>query len=135
MDSFFEELEKKRKRRELRKKIEKLEKEINSLNETKESYNSHKKAINTKLEIWEGQCGFYDNIELTPDIEKKDMFEGFAAEAFAADLPEKYEWIRTAADKMKPVVAGICEQVSKIEEYVAELEQRKALLKAELEAI
>lgn len=135
MDGFLEELEKRKKRRELRKKIQKLEKEITSLNEAKESYSSHKTTINQNLETWESKCELYNNVELTPDIEVKDMFEGFVAEQFAVDLPEKYERIQSAADKMKIIAEGISDQISKIEEYVTELEQQKALLEAELAAI
>lgn len=135
MGDFFEELEKRRKRKEIREKISKIREEIRFLDGMIDDYKAYRKDIDAKIQIWERQYEFYNHITLTPDIHVTDSFEGVSADYFAGGLPGIIQKINAAAGQMSGVTAGIWDQINKIEEYIEELNQKIELLNMELAAL
>ncbi len=120
---------------ELKERIRKLKKEIDGLESVKESIGWYGEQITTSMEDWELQYGEYTQLDLAPDINVTDYFEGMAAEQLALDVPPAVTEINDLYSSMSEVMAGIGDQIPKIDEYITELNEQITELNNQLDAL
>lgn len=108
---------------------------IRRLQEIKRSYNTYKTQIMNAAEDWDSQYERYNALDLAPDIKVTDCFEGASADQLAIDVPQVIDSIVKAEGQVLAVVAGIYDQINKIDEYIEVLERQKSALQAQLNSL
>lgn len=134
-DDFMEEVRKRQKIREIKRKLRAVEQKISDMASLKESFTACREGLNTSLESWNTAYESYNQIELAPEIQLIDSFEGVSAQQLATDVPQTINSIAESAVRIECIAVAIGAQIFKIDLYVAELEKEKIALEAELAAL
>ena len=96
---------------------------------------NYKTVMSEKVSVWASQYESYSLLDLAPDIQVTDSFEGTSAQQLALDVPTTVEAMANAASHMSELLPGIADQVQKIEEYVEELQLKKQGIQAQIDAL
>ncbi len=119
----------------LRNQMGEISAEITKMKEIIYFYEDIKRTINENAEAWNQQYGVYSSLELAPEIQVTDSFEGISANQLSLDVPQTIDVMSSAANQMATVLPGIAEQIRKIEDYIAELEVKKQGLQAQIDTL
>ena len=120
---------------EIKNKISKLRSKILKMEALKMSLGRNETKISTEIDNWDLKLGEYQNLDLAPDINVEDSFEGMAAEQLALEIPPTVTEINNIAGQMSEVLSGIAHQVEKIDDYIEKILREIALLQAEYDAL
>lgn len=123
------------KKAELHREISGLRGDVQLMGNIKSSFEKVKTKINSELESWDSKREEYMGLDLAPDINILNSFEGMAAEQFALDFPPMVTEIEGIAGQMSNVVSEIGNQILKIENYIEELNSKITTLTCQLNAL
>lgn len=116
-------------------RISDLRGEISEVENIKSSMMTIKKQINTEQDNWTSKLREYNELELSPEINMKDNFEGLAAQQLAIDFPIHVVEINTINGQMSGVMCAIDDQISKIDEYIEKINEEIRSLQSELDSL
>lgn len=119
----------------LKRQIEEINSEIRNMLELKQSYYDCKNAINTSLDSWNQAYEAYKGIDLAPDIQVPESFEGVAAKQLALDVPTTVTEMADSAQKVGGLLSGIDDQITKLTAYIEKLNGQIRGLQAQIAAI
>lgn len=91
-------------------------------------------AINDAKTDWEECYNKYCNIQLSP-VSLKSYFEGDCANKATGEILPAIAGMNKAASVAGNVVAAIPAQISKIQDYINQLEEKRASLQADLNSL
>lgn len=119
----------------LKRQIDEINSEIRIMLELKQSYYDCKNAINTSLDSWNQAYETYNGIDLAPDIQVPESFEGVAAQQLALDVTLTVTEIADSAQKVGGLISGIDDQITKLTAYIEKLNGQIRGLQAQIAAI
>ena len=115
--------------------ISDLRGKVSEVENIKSSMMTIKKQIDTEYENWTSKLREYNELELSPEINMKDNFEGLAAEQLALDFPIHVVEINAINGQMSVVMCAIDDQISKIDEYIDKINEEIRALQNELDSL
>lgn len=128
-------LDKLRQKREIRNRIAELNQEKTFILRIKQAIEMIELWLNEAMEWWESEHAAYQAIDLEPDINVVDSFEGLAAERLAMDFPGIVEEIGGIKEEVSGVIGAIAGQYAIMDEYVEKLDAQIDELYAQLAAL
>ncbi|MBR5799866.1 MAG: hypothetical protein IKY23_07365 [Lachnospiraceae bacterium] len=119
----------------LRNRIGEINSEITKMREIIYFYQDIKRSIQEKAEAWGREYARYGALDLAPNIQVTDSFEGMAARQLSMDVPQTVDRIQLNSCLMSDLIPGIADQIKKIEDYIVERELEKQRLQAQIDAL
>ena len=111
-----------------------VQKEIDDARDSKAELNKINTEISNLLEDWASKLQVFEASEMA-SVVVKDKFEGESADKISVRLPEPIAEMENTKATACTVQSEIAEQVSKLNIYISELQEKKAALYAQLAAI
>ena len=98
----------------LRNQMGEISAEITKMKEIIYFYEDIKRTINENAEAWNQQYGVYSSLELAPEIQVTDSFEGISANQLSLDVPQTIDVMSSAANQMATVLPGLRNRLEKL---------------------
>lgn len=122
------------KRLEIMKQIGELRDKIRDARTVKTNLNNSDTAISNTLMRWTSRYNAFQSSPMS-EVVVTDKFEGESAEKIRTSLPEAIQAMAVTQSSTENVRGEISVQITKLDEYIAELEEKIAALRASLAAI
>lgn len=123
-----------RRRKEIQDKINELTRKKQRATNNIQNFNVLKREITREAEKWNRAEGNFRGIMLEP-IRVMYCFEGYAADHLTQKVPPAIDEMTVAATRVNGLLGGIEDQVSKLDQYCTELEQKIETLEMEIDAL
>lgn len=118
----------------IRGKIRIVQEQINQAHESKNALKTIKAEISNLLDIWTNRLGAFNACTMALVV-VEGKFEGETAEKISIRLPEPISEMENTKSSAQTVQNEIDIQITKLGAYIAELEEEKSALYAQLAAI
>lgn len=122
------------KKLEIMKQIGELRDKIRDARTVKTSLKNSDTAISNTLMRWTSRYNAFQSSPMS-EVVVTDKFEGESAEKIRTRLPEAIQAMAVTQSSTENVRGEISVQITKLDEYIAELEEKIAALMASLAAI
>ncbi len=111
-----------------------LREKISKARSVKTELKNSDTALNNTLMQWTSRYNAFQSSPMS-EIVVPDKFEGVSAEKIRTRLPVAIEQMTATQSSTESVQSEISEQITKLDTYIAELEEKIAALRSEMAAI
>lgn len=122
------------KRKAIMEKVKKLRKKISDAREIKTELKNSDTEINNTLMRWTSRYNAFQSSPMS-EVVVTDKFEGVSAEKIKTRLPEAIQAMDQTQASTESVRGEISVQITKIDEYIAKLEEEIAALLSSMPAL
>lgn len=122
-------------RRAILQEIKELSRKISKAQEIMQDLNQCKMVISMDVSSWQMQYSLFQSMPITGEVFVTDIFEGNSAERLSIEIPVATNKMNNTASQMEALCSYIQVQITKLTEYIEELQIKIQALREKLSAL